>query len=114
MVRKAKNLSIHLLNDTFYLDILVIFLLFSNKGKNSGLWKPAGDKRECGKSISGTLVVGGRDAKIGEFPWMALLGYDPSTISGSEIFYLCGGSVINKHYVLTAAHCINTKNGLPV
>ena len=85
-----------------------------NLGKDSGLWKPEGDKDECGKSISGTLIVGGREAKIGQFPWMALLGYDPSAVSGSEIFYLCGGSVINKHYVLTAAHCINTENGFPM
>ena len=41
------------------------------------------------------------DTKIGEFPFMALLG------SGQEgnITWKCGGSVINKWFVLSAAHC---------
>ena len=67
------------------------------------------------------FVIGGRESPIGEFPdaflrfpWMTLLGYNPPQISGNEIYYVCGGSVINKHYVLTAAHCIDTENGFPV
>ena len=59
-------------------------------------------------------IVGGRKAKIGEYPWMALLGYNPASIAGNEIFYVCGGSLINKKYVLTAGHCIDTGNGRPV
>ena len=59
-------------------------------------------------------AIGGFDASIGRYPWMALLGYNPPYISGNEIYYVCGGSVINKHYVLTAAHCIDTENGFPV
>ena len=41
------------------------------------------------------------DTKIGEFPFMALLG------SGQEgnITWKCGGSVINKWFVLSAANC---------
>ena len=85
-----------------------------SSNKNSGLWKPNGDKAECGERIGSANIVGGKTAKRGDYPWMALIGYDPPQRSGSDIFYLCGGSVINKHYVLTAAHCIETNNGRPV
>ena len=64
-------------------------------------------------------IVGGENATLGEFPWMALLGFKIKVGRTKEdIFYLCGGSLINKHYVLTAASCVvapfgPTKN-LPV
>ena len=82
--------------------------------KNSGLWKPNSDNEECGTRISLTNIVGGTTAKRGDYPFIALIGYDPPQVSGSDIFYTCGGSLINKHYVLTAAHCIDTGNGRPV
>ncbi|XP_047537415.1 uncharacterized protein LOC125071283 isoform X2 [Vanessa atalanta] len=61
---------------------------------------------ECGVSnASFSRVVGGIDAKLGDFPWMALLGYKDRR--GASTRWLCGGSLISSHHVLTAAHCIH-------
>jgi secreted trypsin-like serine protease len=40
-------------------------------------------------------VVGGTDAALGEFPWMARLSMG------------CGGAVVARRVVLTAAHCVS-------
>ncbi|XP_045540983.1 serine protease snake [Papilio machaon] len=47
------------------------------------------------------LIVGGMNASSGEFPHMALLGYE----QGKDILWSCGGSVISERYILTAGHC---------
>ena len=60
------------------------------------------------KRIVPSNIAGGKRAKLGDFPHMALLGYETFTNSrGKEIkSYDCGASLINKWYVLTAAHCM--------
>ena len=62
-------------------------------------------KGECGLRLTDERVVGGEVARLGEFPYVALLGY----LIGNEIFYLCGGSILNSKYILTAAHCHSSK-----
>ncbi|CAG9793199.1 unnamed protein product [Diatraea saccharalis] len=60
----------------------------------------------CGISnASFSRVVGGVKAKLGDFPWMALLGYKRRTGAGAR--WLCGGSLVTNKHVLTAAHCIH-------
>ena len=71
---------------------------FTKNPKNSGEWKPNGQSGECGQRTILSNIVGGTITKLGDFPYMALLGYDGK--------YECGGSLINKWYVLTAAHCM--------
>ena len=50
-------------------------------------------------------IVGGKDAPIGQYPWLTLLGYNISN-TNSVSPWQCGGSLIGNQYVLTAAHCI--------
>jgi Trypsin/Secretion system C-terminal sorting domain len=49
-----------------------------------------------------TKIVGGANANIAEFPWQVY--YE----SGK---YLCGGSIIDQNWVVTAAHCTKNSNG---
>ena len=46
-------------------------------------------------------VVGGTDAAVGDWPWQVGIAqsYDPSATP------FCGGSLINKEWVVTANHC---------
>ena len=46
-------------------------------------------------------IVGGEDCDISEYPWQAAI-----YASG----YLCGASVINQYWVITAAHCVEENN----
>ena len=62
---------------------------------------------ECGSNYDGHNVLGGERTKLGELPFVVLLGY----LINGRIYYTCGGSLINRHYVLTAAHCIENQRG---
>ncbi|XP_034100358.1 serine protease easter-like [Drosophila albomicans] len=61
----------------------------------------------CGNSEFDNRIVGGENTSITEYPWMALLRY---TNDGAEYDSLCGGSLIHERWVLTAAHCVTSRD----
>ncbi|ETN61854.1 hypothetical protein AND_006474 [Anopheles darlingi] len=80
-------------------------------GSPSGSAKlPVNDVDRCGMSNATHLrVVGGVDAQLNAWPWMAALGYRISSFElNSGPRFLCGGTLITTTHVLTASHCVQT------
>ncbi|KAH8314242.1 hypothetical protein KR074_005080, partial [Drosophila pseudoananassae] len=53
---------------------------------------------DCGFSNEEIRIVGGKPTGVNQYPWMARIVYDGK--------FHCGGSLLTKDYVLTAAHCV--------
>ncbi|XP_022910651.2 venom protease-like [Onthophagus taurus] len=66
------------------------------------------------KSVFGNnvapFVLGGVNAYFEEYPHMAILGYGPS----ENFEFKCGGSLISDQFILTAAHCLESRDFGPV
>ena len=74
---------------------------------SDGTWLPTQGEDLCGEETSAGFIVGGAKAKGGEFPFMAALG---RLTKDEKLFFICGGTLINRKYILTAAHCHSEKS----
>uniref|UniRef100_A0AB38ZEE5 Venom S1 protease with CUB domain 8 n=1 Tax=Ectomocoris sp. TaxID=3104572 RepID=A0AB38ZEE5_9HEMI len=63
---------------------------------------PKGTTCDCGwvNKPSPSRILHGTDVAPHEFPWMAGLMSDPRAL-----YTFCGGTIITKHHVISAAHC---------
>ncbi|XP_037717943.1 serine protease grass isoform X2 [Drosophila subpulchrella] len=84
-----------------YWVLLLGYLLLGNQQLIAHFLEP-----NCGYMSPEALKNEGHQAHISESPWMAYL-HD----SGK---FVCGGSLINYRFILTAAHCINNEENLTV
>ncbi|RXM96888.1 Acrosin [Acipenser ruthenus] len=68
----------------------------------------AEDLIKCGMQKEGLQVgekmEGGLQAKVGAWPWQV------SLLKTSDLELFCGGSILNKYWVITAAHCFKPRN----
>ena len=57
-------------------------------------------------TCSGTQrIVGGQEAQQNSWPWIVHVGMQNAAIEGTSAYYACGGSIIHKNWIVTAAHC---------
>ncbi|KAG7200888.1 hypothetical protein KM043_003251 [Ampulex compressa] len=71
----------------------------------------AGSNTVSGCTIVETpLIVGGVKAKPAEMPHMAVIGFGRSD---DDVSWQCGGSIISDIYILTAAHCMESRDKGP-
>ncbi|XP_038622100.1 enteropeptidase [Tachyglossus aculeatus] len=63
----------------------------------------------CGRKMvteeAGPKIVGGVDAREGEWPWVVALFYNGR--------FSCGASLVNQEWLVSAAHCVYGRNLIP-
>ena len=65
----------------------------------------------CGRSHTHAVqpdwrIVGGTPTASGEFPWQIMLTRSYTNELGQKMMELCGGTILNEKWMLTAAHCV--------
>ncbi|XP_074833190.1 transmembrane protease serine 4 isoform X2 [Carettochelys insculpta] len=78
-------------------------------GQDSGRQCPSGTIvslacATCGQSVKSPRVLGGGPAQIDTWPWQVSLQHKAQ--------HLCGGSIIDPRWILTAAHCFRNSQDL--
>ncbi|XP_042858271.1 venom protease-like [Penaeus japonicus] len=80
------------------------------QGENCACCIPKTDSCRCGKANDVRIIGGEEISPHYKYPWLVGL-LQPK--EAGEVF-ICGGSIINQNYVLTAAHCLLGRDDLPL
>ncbi len=64
----------------------------------------------CVQPALAQRVIGGENAQEGAYPWM--VGLADASKNSLEEAHFCGGTLIDRYWVLTAAHCIDDLSSL--
>ncbi|XP_055551608.1 transmembrane protease serine 9-like [Wyeomyia smithii] len=69
-----------------------------------------GFPKDCGqrKRKITQLIFGGKEARIGNWPWHTAIFHR----EGGNFEYKCGGTILDKNTILTAAHCVRLPGGV--
>lgn len=77
-----------------FLKFLSVFLLFCLLKVQAGTFRAKSNNLIQGR------IIGGQNAARGQFPYHVLLA------DRLSFHYFCGGSIITRRHILSAAHCI--------
>jgi secreted trypsin-like serine protease len=69
--------------------------------------RAAADEQPSSASVVSPMIVGGTEVPNGKYPYVAFV----KIYRNNKLFTKCGGSLIDKNSVLTAAHCLEKATG---
>jgi uncharacterized repeat protein (TIGR02543 family) len=89
-------------------QIAILFLAISIGFSSASYAAPSNDEKDR-DSLATIKIVGGSDQPISYAPWQVALLYSSKSSNFQGQF--CGGSIISREWIVTAAHCLDVEPG---